>query len=367
MPLHTRLNPALTVALANRLAVATLLTIATPALAEPDAMMAPPDTIAPASSQPPAAPPAQATPTTTAPPPASAAELDAQWNEDFADAQKALRVVRFKHFNHASQDRRRQGIAQLTQFTTAPALAAMLDVYRAEEDDVRRAMADHMARLNTDEALTVLAFGAIHERDPALRTILRERLASALRSAARKDKPRPRGVDISILNALQRAGQDRLAAGRAAAIVQSLGILEAIPALINAQVGGASGGQDRRGTALAYILVGTQRGYVQDLELVVGDGTAGFDPTPGVITEGVVLAIGDAVITSYVVEVHQALVEMTSNISGKDTSDLGYDTARWAEWYETEFPRILARRAAAARPPARPATSEPARKAQAPR
>ncbi|MCU0689684.1 MAG: hypothetical protein MUE97_08095, partial [Phycisphaerales bacterium] len=212
---------------------------------------------------------------------------------------QALRVLRFKHFNHASPDRRKLGIEQFKSFTTPPALAAMLDVYRAEEDDVRRAMADHMARLNTDEALTVLAFGAIHETDPALRTILRERLTTALRSAARKDKPRPRGVDISLLNALQRSSQNRLAAGRAAAIVQSLGILEAIPALISSQVGGVSGGQDRRGTALAYILVGTQRGYVQDLELVVGDGTAGFDPTPGVITEGVVLAIGDAVITSY--------------------------------------------------------------------
>ncbi|MFO0493257.1 MAG: HEAT repeat domain-containing protein [bacterium] len=275
--------------------------------------------------------------------PAPVKLTDAEWALRAAAAEKQLRRIRFEHFTKSKPEVRKVGIERLSVFADAPALPALLEVMRDEQDDVRRGVVEHLARLGSDEGLTTLAYAAVHEVDPSFRAMARDKLVSVVR----KGRARPAGVDTVIASALE--GSEQAQAGRAARLVQSLGILQAIPALIMGQIGGGSGGQSDGGTAIAWILIGNQQGYVADITPIVGDSSVGFDPTPAVLTTGVVLKIGDAAITSYRTEVHQALVEMTSNIAGADTSAMGYDQGKWAQWYRDEFPNVLARRAAAAR------------------
>lgn len=309
-------------------------------LAIADGTAAPMATAPAATTAPSSASPAQtqATTQTSAPTQLTEAEYAARQ----AAAEKTLRRIRFEHFSKVKPETRKAGIAKLAEFTDGPSFAAMLEVLRGEQDDVRRAMIDQMGAVKSDAAVTTLAFAAINEQDSALRAMAREKLNSVVRASGK----RPAGVDTAIINALERGKVAPTAAGAAARVVQSLGILEAIPTLIQAQVAGGSGGQDSAGTAISWIMIGNQRAYVADLTPVVGDGAVGFDPTPGVINEGVVLAIGDAAVTTYHSEVHQVLVEMTSNLAGKDTSPMGYNQARWAQWYHTDFPVILAQREA---------------------
>lgn len=320
----------------SRAFILALTTAAVAPLAMADGAATPMAT-APAATTAPSSSPA--TPTqTNAPMQLTEAEYAARQ----AAAEKMLRRVRFEHFSKVKPEVRKAGIAKLAGFTDGPSFAAMLEVLRGEQDDVRRAMIDQMGAVKSDAAVTTLAFAAINEEDSALRAMAREKLSSVVRASGKW----PAGVDTAIINALERGKVAPTAAGAAARVVQSLGILEAIPTLIQAQVAGGSGGQDSAGTAISWILIGNQRAYVADLTPVVGDGAVGFDPTPGVINEGVVLAIGDAAVTTYHNEVHQVLVEMTSNLAGKDTSPMGYNQARWAQWYHTDFPVILAQREA---------------------
>lgn len=320
----------------SQLFIFALTTAAVAPLAMADSAAGPMAT-APAATVAPSADPA-----TQSPSAAPVQMTEAEYAARQAAAEKSLRRIRFEHFSKIKPEVRKAGIAKLAEFTDGPSFAAMLEVLRGEQDDVRRAMIDQMGAVKSDAAVTTLAFAAINEEDSALRSMAREKLNSVVRATGK----RPAGVDTAIINALERNKAAPVAAGAAARVVQTLGILEAIPTLIQAQVAGGSGGQTSAGTAISWIMIGNQRAYVADLTPVVGDGAVGFDPTPGVLSEGVVLAIGDAVVTTYHSEVHQVLVEMTSNLAGKDTSPMGYSQARWAQWYHTDFPVILAQREA---------------------
>lgn len=144
------------------------------------------------------------------------------------------------------------------------------------------------------------------------------------------------GVKRELADALNGSDHDR--ANRAAEVIETLELYEAIPAMINAQiVQRAATGAERGGGSQrqAWILVGTQRTFVADVTPIVGTGSVAFDPTIGVLTEGSLLVVRDAVATIYRHQVHSALVRMTSAASGQDTSLLGYNTEQWRHWLAT--------------------------------
>jgi len=125
-------------------------------------------------------------------------------------------------------------------------------------------------------------------------------------------------------------------AGAAAGVINTLGLIEAIPALINAQVvgSGGNGGGNNGDTSLAYIMIATQQAFVRDLTPVVGDSAVGFDPDLGVVSDGVYLRVLDASVVTYRTEVHSALVALTQAISMPSSSSRRSSTpqvnAPWA-------------------------------------
>ena len=108
----------------------------------------------------------------------------------------------------------------------------------------------------------------------------------------------------------------------------------AIPHLIATQYAG----QKRRRTGdQAWIAIGTQTSYIQNLVPVVGDGAGAFRPVPGIINQGFVMRVTEAVAVIYRTEVHRVLVDMTTRATGRDTSANGWSLERWREWYNSEY------------------------------
>lgn len=304
----------------------------------------------------------------------------------FAAAQKVrieqereLRKLRAKYFLGSNNTEMRQiGIARLREFSDPAIYPTMLKVFEHDARDIREAILDHLLDQKTDEADTTLAWAAIFDKDKWFRESAAKRLlkrlhadapaspaspspapgasvawatppsasspaAHALTEAEIVDDPSPRvssRIKSVIAYALRSDHNTTVAA--AADLSGTLGLLEAIPALINAQVvpgrGGAGGNAAQDDTSLAYILVGTQQAFVADLTPVVGDSAVAFDPTLGVVTDGVYVRVIDAMVITYRNEVHNALVNLsTRGWDGRSTASLGWDQQAWRDWYASEY------------------------------
>ncbi|MBY0307746.1 MAG: HEAT repeat domain-containing protein [Phycisphaerales bacterium] len=245
-----------------------------------------------------------------------------QWNKRRVQAEKVMKTIRFRHFGGKNvAEVRQQGVAELRKVTDPAAFPSMLEVFRDEQADVRKAVCEHLADLNTDQSLTTLAYAAVYERRPEFR----QEATRALKGELAGREVVPSGVHTVIASGLDAtSGAFRADAARLAV---NLNLIEAIPAMIAAQLSPTGGGSG--GGYIAYIVVGTQRAYVA------------FDPIPGVLTEGTILAINDAVAIQYNVGVHDALVGFTSGLSGEDTSKLGWNPRKWQAWYaNTLLPKL---------------------------
>ena len=88
---------------------------------------------------------------------------------------------------------------------------------------------------------------------------------------------------------------------------------------------------------LAWIAVATQRVYVAGVEPVVGNAAGAFRPIPGIVQEGVILRVVDAVAIFYRTEIHRSLVAMTTDDWGRPTDYLAYDMKAWWQWYNDEY------------------------------
>lgn len=257
-----------------------------------------------------------------------------QWNKRRVDAEKQMKTIRFKNFGTKTVPEIRQaGIIELRRITDSAAFPSMLEIFRDEQADVQKAVVDHLGDLGTDHSLTTLAYAAVYEKKPLLKSLA----AEALKAKADASQRVPDGVQTIIASGLD--SRDFFARGDAARLAVSMKLVEAIPAMIAAQISPSGGGS--AGGYIAYIVIGEQRAYVADLDPVVGDGSVAFDPVPGVLTEGVVLAINDAVAVQYSTGVHDALVDFTSRLSGEDTSKLGWNPRKWLAWYNgTLVPKL---------------------------
>lgn len=265
------------------------------------------------------------------------------WAKRRAEAEKQLNIIRFHHFGDKGKVEVRQaGIAKLRDITDEAAFPGMLEILGREKADVVRAVCDHLMDINTDESWATLAYASFYGKTPLLRDEARTRFA---KFKALNDDTGPKTTKV-LWDTIEIGTKEQ--AANAATMVQQLGLIKMIPALINGQIISPTGGGGGGGY-IATLVVGTQRAFVQDVEPVVGDGAIAFDPVPGVITEGTVLAVNDAVITIETNPVvHTVLLDMTRQAAGVDMARLGHNREAWHQWYYTQGIALIQKRQAAA-------------------
>ena len=76
---------------------------------------------------------------------------------------------------------------------------------------------------------------------------------------------------------------------------------------------------------------------MQDLIPIVGSNSGAYEPVIGIVSEGVVMRVIDAVAIEYRTPVHSALVAMTSHEWGQSTAHLSYNVQAWWDWYNTQY------------------------------
>ncbi|MGE3108326.1 MAG: hypothetical protein AB7G11_16405 [Phycisphaerales bacterium] len=291
------------------------------------------------------------------------------------DQERLLRRVRHRYLGTMRKTEIRQiGIAKLREFTDPLIFPKMLEIFRRERDDVRAAVLDHFADQKSQEGDATLAWCAVFDENRWMRSQASDRLVKRVeqaRQAGRESRAAAQTApaasappaaaapvnpsassdvlfdpDVSwrikkiISNGLLQKSDT--VCGAAAELAENLNLVEAIPQMINLQVQTPGANSvalgERGGGALAYIQIGTQQAFVSDLTPVVGDSAVAFDPTVSVLTEGTVLRIDDAVVTTYRTIIHFPLVRLANkNWDGRDTKPLAFDQRKWADWYTREF------------------------------
>ncbi len=247
------------------------------------------------------------------------------------DLASEIRAIRREHFGDMRKaEIREAGFEKLRRFSSPDAITAMYDELRGERDDVVLAMLDHLRSLG-DSGQAALTWMAIMDANPSLRHEATRRIEKPVTSAT-----------LGVLDAALRSPDD-LVANRAGSLAGAIGATQAIPLLIAAQ----ATERERENTGdLAWIAIQTQRSYVQNLVPVIGDNSGAFQPIIGVIGEGVVFRVMDAVVVTYRTEIHHALVGLSSADWGQPTDRFGYDIAAWQRWYREDYLPLLAERSA---------------------
>ncbi len=233
-----------------------------------------------------------------------------------------IRRIRYEYLGDMrAREFRDRGIDELRAFTDAAALEPLIEELAAEKDDVRLAMLEHFAALG-DDGQGALAWIAIHDPSEAYRHEAMRRMVSPASPTV-----------LRVLDSGIRSTRHAVA-NHAGTLAGSLRVLEAIPLLIFAQA--TQDPFDEPGD-LAWIAVATQRAFVAGIEPIVGSGAGAFRPIPGIVQEGAILRIVDAVVIFYRTEIHRVLVMMTTDDWGQSTAHLGYDMNAWWHWYNDQY------------------------------
>ena len=216
---------------------------------------------------------------------------------------------------------RAAGLRALSSLDAPAALFAMPKVFARGQDDVRAAIIEHLVT-SGDMGQAALAWTAIDHPDPRWRS----EAAAAIR--------RPATSHVLAVLQVGFRGSDDGVIESSARLAGALDARLAIPHLIATQYAGER--RLRKGDQ-AWIAIGTQRSYVQNLIPVTGDGSGGFRPVPGIINEGFVMRVTEAFAVIYRTEVHRVLVGMTAGTTPIDTSALGWSLDRWRDWYNAAY------------------------------
>ncbi|MCH8164232.1 MAG: hypothetical protein IH889_01340 [Planctomycetes bacterium] len=235
---------------------------------------------------------------------------------------KQLRLIRHKFLGHMkAQELRARGIAQLKEFIDPAAFMPMIEVLVREDDDVRLAMLDHFTAQG-EQGQATLAWIAIYDRDSQIRYEAAERMTSPVSASV-----------LGVLDTALRSPKHRVA-NNAGILAGGINALQAIPLLIFAQI--TADEVEKKGD-LAWIAIATQRVFVARVEAIIDNNVAVFVPIPGVVSEGVIMRVMDAVVVNYRTDVHRSLVAMTTNDWGQSTKYLAYDIRQWWQWYNSEY------------------------------
>jgi hypothetical protein len=235
----------------------------------------------------------------------------------------------------------RAGLEQIREFTDPAAFGPMLEVFGDSPEGVRLAIYDFL-REQGDEGEAALAWDVIHmdKSEAAMRHEATLRLSEDLAG-----KPTPQPV-LQVLDTALRSNRHDVA-NNAGALAGAINALETIPLLIFAQAT-ADPKPDDTGD-LAWIAIETQQAYVANVQPVVGDDAGAFQPVLGIVSEGTILRVMDAVVVVYRTEIHGALVNMTTHDWGQSTENLAYDMRGWWNWYNKEYVPFKNEQLAAAR------------------
>lgn len=282
----------------------------------------------------------------------TAQQDDAQ--REFAAAKKKIRVMeqelrklRRAHFGTIKRvDIRQEGLAKLRTYTEPAIFASLIEIFKNDADDVRTAVLDIFSDSKSDSGDAALAWVAMTDRDSNVKAAALDRLQRRLAEVGGVSDR----INLVVLKGLQSGDEKQIAA--AAELAGNIGLYEVIPWLITAQLGqsrgggGGGGGSGSNQGDLAFILIGQQVAFVSDLTPVVSESAVAFDPQVSVVTEGVLLRVNDAVVTTYRTEVHNSLVGLSSRYTGRPTIGMGWDQDKWWSWYKDEFMPLKKARAA---------------------
>ncbi|MFZ2874852.1 MAG: hypothetical protein WAZ94_10260 [Phycisphaerales bacterium] len=277
------------------------------------------------------------------------------------EAERQLRRLRLQHFGPIKKTEiRQEGLVKLRDFSSPALFPTMLEVFEREGPDVKNALLDIFDEDETDQGVAAMTWMGIFDASDEARTLAEARVRARAKKAGRT----PLQTKLVVFEGLRSSEQSEVS--RAAGFASGMDILEAIPWLIAGQVQGAPQqqtagiGLGQRTGALAWIMVGKQTAYVSDLQPVVGPSAVAFDPQLSTVNEGVILRVLDAVVVTYHVDIHNALVDLTSRSWGQSTEPLGWNVPAWHKWYrETYLPYLADKQALAAAQPS-PAPLAPA-------
>ncbi len=237
-------------------------------------------------------------------------------------AEREIKRVRFEYIRRNNPDLQAEGFKKLEKYTAPSEIAALMSCLREEGPEVQKWLIDHISqRGDQSVAQATLAYLSIYDPDAKFRSLARAHISGAASERTRWV------VEQSLASA------DPAVAGGGSGIAFQLRMVEAIPAMIQAQSQTVNTGSEGD---VAWIAVGTQRYFVSDLTPVVGEGSAGFDPTITPLTEGTVVEIRDAYAISYRYDVHTNLVNLIKADTGQDVEH-GFDKDRWYRWYRDEY------------------------------
>ena len=235
---------------------------------------------------------------------------------------KQLRLLERKHFRTKVEKVRAEGIEEIKEFTDPAAFKPLIEEFEDQKDDVRLAVLDHFAEQG-EQGQAALAWVAIYDKDPAIRN-----------EASMRMKLDPGQPVLKVLDRGLRSNVHEVA-NAAGALAGTLNALDTIPLLIAGQAT-ADDRPDDQGD-LAWIAIQTQTAYVQGLRAVAGNNSGAFEPIVGILNEGTVMRVMDAVVVVYRTEVNRSLVNLTSNDWGQSTEHLGYNINDWWNWYNDTY------------------------------
>lgn len=255
-----------------------------------------------------------------------------------AEAEQSIRKTFTKFFKRTRNPKmHEQGWAELARHMHDPRVYdLMFELFADKPFEMQRELVELFVRQETDDADVAIAWAAVFNEDEQLRTWAGGRLVERVG----EEEPSYRVQRVLELGLL--SGEDDPAVA-SSSLVRQFGLVNAIPYLIQAQAEPRR--RDVRRGAIAQIVVGTQQAFVANLTPVVANNAVGFQPTIGVVTNGVVLRVMDAVVWAYRTEVHRNLVGLADQSWGQSTGHMGYDQRAWYDWYENEFKPELAARA----------------------
>lgn len=269
------------------------------------------------------------------------------------DSERELKKIRAQYFRQTRNTEIRQlGILKIRQYTDPALFPTLLKLFEGEGADVEYALFDHFRDLKLDEADAALAWAAVFGQEKDYRVAAGKRLLHRTEEV----KGASNRVQWVISLGLRHSSEDAIVA--AAQLASTLNVFEAIPMLINAQVGGGPprSSQEDDGSALAYILVGTQEAFVSGLTPIVGDNAVAFNPQLSVLTTGTIIRVIDAVVITYRIDVYNALVALSTKAwGGRSTAQLGWDQVAWREWYTKTLLPYRAQLAGSSTQPTEPA------------
>ncbi|MFO0782626.1 MAG: hypothetical protein U0636_02965 [Phycisphaerales bacterium] len=250
-----------------------------------------------------------------------AAQLPQYPPQRVASARAQVQALKLKHFGTHTGTVRQAGLAELRSFTDPASFEPLWTTLQTERDDVRMATLEVFAS-GKDDGQAALAWVAIRAKDAGIRA-----------EATRRVTLPPCDAVLCVLDDALRSNEHEVV-NNAGLFAGAIHAIEALPALIFAQF---SQDTAQQSGDLAWIAIGTQRSYVQNIVPVTGDNSGAYQPIIGQILEGVVMRVADCVVTTYRADVHNSLIAMSTFDSGMDTASLDWNMQAWARWFNEEY------------------------------